>query len=79
MMIKKFNIIIIEMIFCFLKNKIDFFQYIQYQKTIFKILIEDLREYHDIIDICKNEISSIIAENDIHDSLKMNKNIFQIK
>ena len=79
MIIKKLNIIIIEMIFYFLKNKIDFLQYLQYQKTIFKILIKNLQEYHDIIDICESKISLIIIENDIHDSLKMSESIFQIK
>ena len=67
------------MIFCFLKNEIDFLQRVQYQKTMFKILIEDLREYHDVIDIYKSEISSIIAENSVYDSLKMSENILQIK
>ena len=75
MMIEKFNIIVIEIIFHFLKNEIDFLQCIQYQKAIFKIFIKDLREYHDVIDIYKNEILLIIAKDDIYDSLKMNKNI----
>ena len=76
MIIEKLNIIIIEIIFHFLKNEIDFLQYIQYQRIIFKIFIENLREYHNIINIYKNKILLIIAENDIHDSLKMNENIF---
>ena len=78
-MIKKFNIVIIKITFHFLKNKINFLQYIQYQKAIFKIFIKDLQKYHDIIDIYKSEISSIITKNDIHDSLKMSESIFQIK
>ena len=79
MIIEKFNIIIIEMIFHFLKNKINLFQHIQYQRIIFKIFIEDLWEYHDIIDIYENKVLLIIIENNIHDLLKMNKNIFEIE
>ena len=79
MMIEKLNIVVTEMIFCFLKNEIDLFQHIQYQRIIFKILIENLREYHDVVDICESEISSIVTENDVHGSLKMSRSILQIK
>ena len=79
MIIEKLNVVVIEMTFHLLKNETDLLQCVQYQRAMFKILIEDLREYHDIVDICKSEILSIIAENDIHDSLKMNESILQIK
>ena len=36
------------------------------------MLIKNLQEYHDIIDICENEVLLIIIKNDIYDSLKMN-------
>src|SRR5271167_1118242 len=78
-MAEELNVVVAEMTFCLLKGKTNLLQRFQYQRAMFKVLVESLREYHDVVDIREGEVPSIVAEDGVHGSLKVSGSVLQTK
>jgi len=78
-MAEELNVVVAEVTFRLLKGKTDLLQRFQYQRAMFEVLVESLREYHDVVDIREGEVPSIVAEDGVHGSLKVSGSVLQTK